>query len=137
MRSSQDGGWATSLKNMPAAILDIINNAAATQISVPENMVAESRLSERSATTVEGVGRLGERTLYSCPDCGGGLWQIQSGKIKHYRCHIGHVFSESDLLIKQSEEMENTLWVAVRMMEERKLLLNKLAAEHRDRELAS
>jgi two-component system chemotaxis response regulator CheB len=38
-------------------------------------------------------------------------------------------------LIKQTEETENTLWVAVRMMEERKLLLNKLAREHHDRGL--
>jgi two-component system chemotaxis response regulator CheB len=56
----------TSLKNMTVAISDIINNAEAKQISVPENMIEESKLSERSATTIEGVSELGERTLYSC-----------------------------------------------------------------------
>ena len=127
--------YCTSLKNMPDAILDIINNAETKQVSIPENILKESKLSERSATTLEGVSQLGERSLYSCPDCGGGLWQIENGKTKHYRCHIGHTYSERDLLIKQTEETENTLWVAVRMMEERKLLLNKLAREHHDRGL--
>jgi two-component system chemotaxis response regulator CheB len=125
----------TSLKDMTVAILDIINNAESKQISIPGNIIEESRLSERSATTIEGVSELGEKTLYSCPDCGGGLWHIENGKTKHYRCHIGHAFSENDLLVRQSEEMEKTLWVAVRMMEERKLLLNKIARGHNERGL--
>ena len=53
----------------------------------------------------------------------------------HYRCHIGHSFSESDLVLRQSEATEHTLWVAVRMMEERKLLLDKIARENREKGL--
>jgi two-component system chemotaxis response regulator CheB len=125
--------YCTSLKNMADIILDVINNAEAKQISIPENILEESKLSEKSATSIEGVRQLGQKSLYSCPDCGGGLWQIENGKTKHYRCHIGHAYSENDLVIKQAEETEHTLWVAVRMMEERKLLLNKIAREYNDR----
>jgi len=118
-----------SLKKMGKIILEIFNQAEVKNISVPAAIIAESKLSEKAATSIDEVSRFGKKTLYACPDCGGGLWEIENGKSKHYRCHIGHSYSESDLLIKQSEEVEHTLWVAVRMMEERKLLMQKIAKE--------
>ena len=45
---------------------------------------------------------------------------------KGYRCHIGHAYTEKDLVIKQAETASATLWVALRVMEERKHLLKKM-----------
>ncbi len=36
--------------------------------------------------------------------------------IKGYRCHIGHAYTEKDLVIKQAETASTTLWVSLRMM---------------------
>lgn len=79
-------------------------------------------------THYESVKQLGEKSIYACPDCGGGLWNInkQNGKPDRYRCHIGHSYSENDLVVKQSEILESTLWVALRIMEERRNLLKKM-----------
>jgi two-component system chemotaxis response regulator CheB len=104
-------------------------------IEPPAIVIAESRLSEKAATNLEGVSKLGEKTVYACPDCGGGLWDLENGRVKHYRCHIGHSYSEKDLQLRQSETIEQTLWVALRMMEERKILLTKLASENRKKGL--
>ena len=92
-------------------------------------------MSEKAATDIRQVEKIGEKTIYSCPSCGGGLWQIGNSRVKHYRCHIGHNFSERDLAVKQSETIEHTLWVAVRMMEERKQMLKKIARENSERGL--
>ena len=124
-----------SLKNMGKVIVEIINKAEVKGVAAPQNIISESKLSEKSATGINGVRSLGEKTVYACPDCGGGLWKIENGKIKHYRCHIGHSYSENDLLLKQSETTEHTLWVAVRMMEERKLFLQKIAKENDEKGL--
>jgi two-component system chemotaxis response regulator CheB len=43
-----------------------------------------------------------------------------------YRFHIGHSYSEKDLVVKQYEILESTLWVALRIIEERRNLLKKL-----------
>jgi two-component system chemotaxis response regulator CheB len=118
-----------SLKKMGAVIETIIRNAKPKGISPPAEIVMESDLSERTATSLNGVSHLGEQTVYACPDCGGGLWGVTNGRIKHFRCHIGHTYSERDLVIKQSESLESTMWVALRMMEERKILLVRLAKE--------
>jgi two-component system chemotaxis response regulator CheB len=45
----------------------------------------------------------------------------------------GHAYSETDLAVKQSENIEATLWVALRMMEERKNLLKKMERQTLDR----
>jgi two-component system chemotaxis response regulator CheB len=123
------------LKTMGKIIQKITQKKPVKSTDPPAIVIAESKLSEKAATSIEGVSELGEKTVYACPDCGGGLWHLENSRVKHYRCHIGHSYSEKDLQIKQSETIEHTLWVALRMMEERKILLMKLASENRKKGL--
>lgn len=118
------------LKQMGAVIKSITYRQPSSIGAVPAVVVAESMLSERSATDIMAVRKIGEKTVFSCPDCGGGLWYIKNNGVDHYRCHIGHSYSERELVVKQSETIGHTLWVAIRMMEERKIMLLKLAGEN-------
>jgi two-component system chemotaxis response regulator CheB len=129
--------YCVPLKEMGKVIENIIHTGEITGIAPPDNVVAESRLSEMAATGVDKVASLGEKTDFACPDCGGGLWKIQNGRVKHYRCHIGHSYSEKDLLLKQDENIQQTLWVAIRMMEERKIMLMKISNQHAGKGLHS
>ena len=123
------------LKKMGEAIENIVKNVPLKGTQAPSKVVAESRISEKVATSIDKVAQLGEKSLFSCPDCGGALWKINNGHVAHYRCHIGHSYSEEDLGVKQYEGIEHTLWVAVRMMEERKINFRKLEKEARDKGL--
>jgi two-component system chemotaxis response regulator CheB len=115
----------------------IIEKNIDKSIEPPEIIIAEAKMSERAATSIENVAEIGEKTLFSCPDCGGGLWSINNGTTKHFRCHIGHSYTKDDLLLKQTESVESTLWIAVRMMEERKVMLKRLAGENSARGLGN
>ena len=132
---NMEADYCVSLKSMGSIIEKITQEPIAEGAVPPQQVMIESRLSEMAATEVKEVSRLGKKTLLACPDCGGGLWVVKNGWIKHYRCHIGHSYSEQDLDVKQSEKIESTMWVAVRMMEERKLLINRLTKENNDRGL--
>ncbi len=109
------------------------NTIKAIMQKKPENkapdpeLVLENVASERMATGPDNIEKIGDRSIFACPDCGGNLWKISHGKMLKYRCHIGHSYSEPDLLMKQGEAVESSLWVAVRLMEERQYLLSKLA----------
>ena len=96
---------------------------------IPADVKAEAEIAEKAAIGIENVEALGERSELSCPDCGGGLWKMVQDDIARYRCYTGHVYNSSELLLKQSEQLENTLWVALRMMEERRNLLKKMSEE--------
>jgi len=101
--------------------------------NVPNEVKMEAAIAERVAIGIDLVAPLGKKSMFTCPDCGGGLWEIEEGKLPRYRCHIGHAFTEKELQLRQKETLESTLWVALRMMEERRQLLQKMADEEKSR----
>jgi two-component system chemotaxis response regulator CheB len=103
------------------------------QVPVPEDIRIEAAIAERVLSDVAQVEGLGAQVPYNCPDCGGVLWEMDIAQSKRYRCHTGHSFTAPALLASQSEKIEEMLWIALRMFEERKNLLNSMskAAESR------
>jgi two-component system chemotaxis response regulator CheB len=78
----------------------------------------------RSAT---GVG-----TRYTCPDCGGVLFERREHQLERFECSVGHVFSIESLSSAQAEALESALWAAVRALEDRAALLKRLAGRARE-----
>jgi two-component system, chemotaxis family, protein-glutamate methylesterase/glutaminase len=65
----------------------------------------------------------GPGTRYTCPDCGGVLFEHREGTLERYECNVGHVFSIESLASAQAETLEGALWTAVRSLEDRAALL--------------
>jgi two-component system chemotaxis response regulator CheB len=95
---------------------------------IPGDLKQEAIIAERVMGSTEDVEKLGRIVPLTCPDCGGNLWEVEHGQVLRYRCHTGHVFTGDSLLKSSQESLEETLWVAVRMMEERKNLLSSMAS---------
>lgn len=104
----------------------LVQEPAGEAIPVPEDIQTEASIAERVLSDVAQVNGLGSQAPYNCPNCGGVLWEIERPDIKRYRCHTGHSFTADALLTSQSEKIEETLWISLRMFEERKNLLNKM-----------
>lgn len=75
----------------------------------------------------------GKITALTCPECGGALWEQREGRTLHFACHVGHTYSAQSMLAKQSDSVEEALWVAMRSLKERSRLLLKLAHDARSR----
>jgi two-component system chemotaxis response regulator CheB len=120
---------------MGFVIHDHIRNAKPELGVVPPEIITEARIAEKVSTNMDDVQRIGAHSLYACPDCGGGLWEINENGFRRYRCHIGHSYSELDLLKKQSESIEASLWIALRIMEERRHLLARIAKVEQEKGL--
>src|SRR4051794_18798573 len=73
----------------------------------------------------------GEGTRFTCPDCGGVLFERHEGNLERFECSVGHVFSIESLSSAQAEALESALWAAVRSLEDRAALLKRLAARAR------
>jgi len=91
---------------------------------IPKDVRIEAEIAERVLSDVAEVNTLGKQVPYNCPNCGGVLWEMDSPDVSRYRCHTGHSFTVPALLESQSEKIEETLWMSLRMFEERKNLLN-------------
>ena len=120
-----------ALADIGPMIANIITHSVGEKKPAPDEVIAESKIAEKTAVGIDDVRKLsGEQSVFACPDCGGGLWDMKDDVIRRYRCHIGHAYTERDLVLKQAETAGSTLWVALRMMEERKHLLRKLEVEN-------
>lgn len=119
-----------ALEEIGSLIAEILKNKKGKKKPVPKEVIAESKIAETTAVSIESIEKIADTSVFACPDCGGNLWSMKGDIIKRYRCHIGHAYSEKDLVVKQSEVATTTLWVALRMMEERKHLLRKMEIDH-------
>ncbi|HEX3233207.1 MAG TPA: chemotaxis protein CheB [Gemmatimonadales bacterium] len=75
----------------------------------------------------------GKPSGLTCPECGGLLWESEDGGFLHYRCHVGHGYSEDSLVAGQAQRLESALWAAVRALEEKAELARHLARRTRRR----
>jgi two-component system chemotaxis response regulator CheB len=112
------------IQDMGYIIADVLSKPS-TNIPIPEDVKMEAAITERLISDITEMEKLGNHSNYTCPDCGGGLWEIENNGHKRYRCHTGHVYTALNLLEKQGEQMEESIWISIRMLEERRnLLLN-------------
>jgi two-component system chemotaxis response regulator CheB len=66
-------------------------------------------------------------SAFTCPECGGSLWEMKDGKMSRFRCHVGHVYSNDSLVIQKDGALENALWTALRALEESAALRYRMA----------
>jgi two-component system chemotaxis response regulator CheB len=69
----------------------------------------------------------GERVTTVCPECGGVLSERSVGGMTQWECRVGHRYSADSLADAQAGGVEAALWAAVRALEDRELLLTRMA----------
>jgi two-component system chemotaxis response regulator CheB len=74
----------------------------------------------------QGLFQHGQLTPFTCPECSGVLAKLNDSDRARFRCHAGHAFSADTLLAALTENIEMSLWSAVRGVDESIMLLNQL-----------
>jgi two-component system chemotaxis response regulator CheB len=64
---------------------------------------------------------------FACPDCGGVLWELNGEQPFRFRCRVGHSWTAAALLGEQADVLDSALWMALRALEERASLSERLA----------
>jgi two-component system chemotaxis response regulator CheB len=100
-------------------------------IPIPKDILTEAEIAKRVLSDLPSVNSLGEQVPFNCPGCGGVLWKVDKGPSARFRCHTGHAYTTAALLADQTMKIEETMWTALRMFEERKNLLTTMANEQR------
>jgi len=77
--------------------------------------------------------RTDETTVFTCPDCGGVMWQEGAEKDLAFRCHVGHAYAPEIFLGEKAEEFEAALWRSLRLLKEKATLTRQMATRARER----
>jgi two-component system chemotaxis response regulator CheB len=131
------------LAKIPDLLVRLSKEPASTEGAYPvtEEIEVESKIAEQQMNTQEflkNVESIGTRTTYTCPTCNGSIWQIgDSEPLMRFRCHIGHSYTANVFLAEQTQNLENSLWSAVRVMEEKVTFLRHLSEQMKNYNLTT
>jgi two-component system, chemotaxis family, protein-glutamate methylesterase/glutaminase len=99
---------------------------------VPEELNIEVSIAMEDNAFESGVTRLGTPSVFTCPECHGTLLQLKENGRTRYRCHTGHAYSADSLLSELTESVEETMWSAIRSIDESAMLMRHMAEHVRE-----
>jgi two-component system chemotaxis response regulator CheB len=92
----------------------------------------EHDLTLSSGDAMEHLSAIGTPSPYVCPECHGGLWEINDVRPRRFRCHTGHAFTLRSLQHALASTSDEALWNAFRALEERAFVVQELIKSSSD-----
>jgi len=118
------------LAEIPQRLMTLSREAVVEPVdAVPRSMAHEVRMARDEQSDMEELDSLGSRVPFTCPECGGSLWELSESSTQRFRCHVGHAYSIQTLAAEQTSRVEAALWAALRSMEENERLSRRMAIE--------
>lgn len=121
--------YCLPISEMGTLLYQLITQKLLKNKPVPSDVLTEAKIAERVLSDLSSVNKVGDQVPFNCPGCGGVLWQVKTDSSLRYRCHTGHAYTAAYLLAEQTNKIEETMWTALRMFEERKNLLSQIAKD--------
>jgi two-component system chemotaxis response regulator CheB len=118
---------------IPGRLAELAERPALTPPPVPRELAIEAKITANMTSTIDELKQIADKSDFICPDCGGGLYAVKNDPARRYRCYTGHVYTEHLLQNIQGLHLEESVWVSLRMLEERHNLLLRIA-DHAGRE---
>ena len=126
--------YSVPLKQVAPLLVDLTRAEVKEKerFEMPEHLDIEVKIAKQDPALELDVRELWEKTSYTCPECHGVLLRLKEGGRERFRCHTGHAFSADGLLASLTESVEESLWYAIRNVEETVLLMRHLARHLKD-----
>ena len=130
--NSVDVDHVLSISEIAEKLVEIVHQPAKKPLPVPEEIKMDVKVSEHSVPGgLRKMSEMGEISPYTCPDCGGVMWDVENEPVGRLVCHTGHSFTMNSFLHSQSEVIENSLWEVIRFIQERIKIVERLAEKDR------
>jgi two-component system, chemotaxis family, protein-glutamate methylesterase/glutaminase len=96
-------------------------------------MDTEVAMADNDGDAINDPDRPGVPSGFACPDCSGVLFEIREGSLKRFRCRVGHAWSPQSLAAQQAVTVEGALWMALRALEEKAALADRMRDHAQER----
>jgi len=125
-----------SARSLPLRALAEEVVRAVSEVPPAEPTIPEEQWQRDLAELASALGRApvmpdgsptGEPSPYGCPDCHGVLNTVPDPGVLRFRCRTGHAWSAESLVAQQDTDVEEALWTALRVLEERGEMSRRLA----------
>jgi two-component system chemotaxis response regulator CheB len=117
------------LHKIAARLADLVRTpATARSAAAGSRRRLAARDSSERTYDKDGLALPGRARNFSCPECGGAMWELTGDNQLRYRCHTGHIHSAASLGHQQQQTLDNALWTAIRSLQEAAELRRRMAA---------
>jgi two-component system chemotaxis response regulator CheB len=124
---------AIPARELAATLVSIAANVVDwPAVTPPPAMAREVSMAAQNDSDIADIEALGRQVPFTCPECGGSLWQLEDGGPR-FRCHVGHAYSLRTFANQQIIAVEAALWAALRSLEQSQRLAEKMAQDARGR----
>jgi len=126
--------YCLSVDDLPAQLVKLSNEKVVTdrEKHVNDRARVEIDIAAEGNALEDRSPILGNLSPYSCPECHGVLSKIMEDSIIRFRCHTGHAYSASTLLLAICQKTEDSLYEVIRGMDETIFLLNHMGDHYSD-----
>ncbi len=119
---------ATS-RDLADAIVRFSSEPPGPLILLPSGVKIEVQIAAGGGSDPSKIKAIADPSAFTCPECGGVLSEVRHTKPLRFRCQIGHAFVAQTLIAEQRDFVEIALGVALRTLEERISLIERMARE--------
>ena len=131
-QKSVDPHFILQLSKIPGLLNRLLDDLLPPEKEIPAVLRRETEITSHIGRLITGENKKekeGDMAL-SCPSCGGPLTLMEEEATTHYRCRTGHSFTLESLEEGQDHQLEETLWVALRVLDERLAVLKKMINDY-------
>jgi two-component system chemotaxis response regulator CheB len=122
-----EGTHVLPVTKIAALLVELANGVGRPTPLAPPPSSSEQDPAVRGDKALEKGSLPGPPSGFTCPDCGGALWEVESGRLVRYRCHLGHAYNEGSYLHSVEQRLEIAMWAAVRALEEHAAIRRRLS----------
>jgi len=96
----------------------------------PPGLALEVEIAAGARLGAAALRKIADPSALSCPECQGVLSEMRDERPLRYRCQIGHA-QTAEVLAARTEEVDEAMRIALRVMEERVTLVTRMAQDAR------
>jgi two-component system, chemotaxis family, protein-glutamate methylesterase/glutaminase len=111
---------------------DLVREPAGPRVSIPPEIQLEVDIAAGERVDSGVLRRFADPVALPCPQCGGVLSKVREPGPLPFRCQVGHALTAEVLATEQENAVDEALRVALRVVEERAELVERMAEDGRN-----
>lgn len=112
-------------------VTERVTEPASSAMEIPDDLRMEVQIAAGDHIDSDIVRDFADPAPLTCPSCGGVMSKLRNGKLLRFRCQVGHAMSAEVMAKEQENAVDEALRVALRVIEERAALVERMADDNR------
>ena len=125
---ASDVDYRAPASDLADLIEQLVNEAPGPALEPPASVALEVAISLGRPSDTPVIAEIADPVALTCPGCGGALSQIKRSPLR-FRCQVGHGYTGEALAHEQECSMDEAFRIALRVIGERVVLMEKLALD--------